>query len=50
MRRVVVLPQPEGPTRHDDLALGDLQGQVLHRGRSVAEDLLTWASRIIGPG
>ena len=31
--RVVVLPQPDGPTRTDDLALADVQGEARHGGR-----------------
>ena len=39
MRRVVVLPQPEGPSRHEELAVLDGEARVLH-GDEVAEALV----------
>ena len=39
IRRAEVLPQPDGPTKHDELAVGDLEVELGHRFRPVRIDL-----------
>ena len=39
MRSAVVLPQPDGPTKHHELALVDLEVERVDGARAVAVDL-----------
>ena len=39
----VVLPQPLGPEQHHELAIPDLQAEVVHGGGAVEKRLVTWS-------
>ena len=39
MRSAVVLPQPDGPDEHHELAVLDVEAEVVHGTRAVGVDL-----------
>ena len=49
MRSVVVLPQPDGPSMHEELAVGDGEVRVLHRDE-IAEGLVQILDPDLGHG
>ena len=49
MRSVVDLPQPDGPDQHDELVIGDLQVDALHRLHAAVVVLDDLADRRLQP-